>query len=226
MIAISIALIFVGFIMLLLKNYFEHKKVSSNKKITSSRKEFFYKILFSENICEYITSILVTFVSVFLAIYFTNSDIHKQEVKKTKDLLQVSLNEVEEVHDIIKRYHLKVYDMDTNYVESFNAIPFHVPMVIEDVIKTDVVIENVSVQTYSAIITCVRYLNTLQERIENEENEEQLYIYVRAINMILTILEESIENEISYINGDITMDEVVNSIKEMNVRIKNDDFEY
>lgn len=214
MIIISIILIFWGLFMLLLINFFKHKKDS------------YCKIFFSENVCEYIINILVTFVSVFLAIIFTNSDVHKQEVEKTKDLLQGSLNEVEEVHDIIKRYHLKVYDMDANYVELFNAVPFHVPIVIKDVIKTDIVIENVSVQSYGTIITCIRYLNILQERIENEENEEQLYIYVRAINMILTILEESIENEIRYITGDITIDEVENSIREMNDRIKNDDFEY
>lgn len=213
-VVISVVLIFLGLFILLLINYSKYKEDSS------------YTIFFNKNIYEYIINILVTFVSVFLAIYFTNNNVHKQEVEKTKDLLQVSLNEVEEVHDTIKRYHLKVYDMDSDYVELFNIVPFHIPIVIEDVIKTDVVIENVSVQSYGTIITCIRYLNALQERIENEEDEEQLYIYVRAINMLLTILEESIENEISYINGDISIDEVEDSISEMSIRILNDDFEY
>lgn len=212
MIVTVIFLIFVGLFIRLWINFKKHKKENS------------YKIFCNENIYEYTINIFVTFVSVLLAIYFTNNDMHRQEVEKTKDLLQVSLNEVEEVHDIIKRYHLKVYDMDTNYIELFNAVPFHVPIVIEDVIKTDFVIENVSVQSYGVIVTCIRYLDTLQERIEYEDDEEQLYIYVRAINMILTILKESIENEISYINGDITMDEVQNSVREMNIRILNDEF--
>jgi hypothetical protein len=172
---------------------------------------------------QYINGILVTFIGILFAIYFTNITTKEDNRIKTMNLLIIViydlknikaeysyfLSQVTEPKDGID---LEVYEVYKEImVENYIVYPY----ILNEILKNNIVLANISLNNYYILLTHIHFLEyNINAFNEAKTLDEKVRINKLLIDYI-NIIAEIILNELEYLNGSITFEKMIEKNSEI-----------
>lgn len=177
----------------------------TKNKVKVKEKKLFLKFILDDQIFQFVNGILVTLIGVIVAISFTNMDTKKNECSKTIDLLHVANQDIIQASEYMEAYYelLKTSD-DDEYIQFLNDNTLPYPTIIYDVLKNDVVMISISTESYIALNSELRNLETFKNWLETTDNIDKKKLFVSEIKDAFYVLSKYIELEVDYLNGKIS----------------------
>jgi len=189
---LSLILILLGFVYV-----FTHIKF--NKKCKTS-------VLFQEHVFQYINGTLVTIIGVTLAIFAANYYSDKNDRNKTIILLEAAQKDLSEFKGqlVIKHSARQADVLQTD--SSYYRIAY--PFALQDILKNDVVIANINLQTFTRLNSFANDLKRIFDILlkNSDVNRESLYIDVLKINS--SVISQYIDIEIDYLKGKTRQEQI------------------
>lgn len=181
----------VGVVVLFGCNYLNYKK--ENTKI----KDFFINKIFRETLAE----LIIVVLGVTIAINFTDILEKKEAKEKLITLLEVSKTEIENTYNF-NEYFISEYDKsnisisELKYNSKFNV------STLDNILGNDMVIVTLTPLSYSVFCNNIDIAKDFYTLIsEANKDDEYISMYVKALNSHLETILFEIDNEISYLDG-------------------------
>lgn len=196
----------VGIFVLFALKYFIDKKDNANIKV----KEF----IVSKKFLEAVTELIVIILGATIAINFTNIQEKKENKQRTIALLEATKSEIEESYNLNSAF-ISKYDEgnftigELKYNASCNL------STLNKVLDNDMVIVTITPISYQVLCNNMDNANIFNDMRNNADNEDgNIYTYVKGINSHLETILYEIDNEILYLKGKYTEKNVQNKYYE------------